>query len=257
MSSFIDDLFNRDVEELAEIERAENEMTDDDRSTIVRNRQREKILNDVMQLYYQGKTNDEIAQELNISYSQVSYAMRIAKTRFQDRSSQDYLAKRAEAVARLRNYQRELWVAWNKSKKIDRKVLIKRATIRANAPAGTANNQEIEEQVEEMAGNIDYFKGILWCEAEISKLEGLHAPKKIANTDAEGKTLPTSAREEILRELEIMRSREHQLQERSNLEAIEAEIIKESEQEVSDVVMIRKPTALLNSLNESEELLEK
>ena len=244
-----DDLFKKDDDVEEGLTRLENSLTDKDRLYIIKERQREKLFSDVIQLYYKGRTYAEIERELNISYQQVKYAIVTVQSRLKESNKELYVQRRNEQIARLDNIIREMWEAWDRSKKIDRKVNIKRATIRASANnpnpnANTPSIQEVEEQIEETAGNIDYMKAIMWCEAEKSKLEGLHAPKKIATTDTDGNNVG-SARDELINALQLMKERNDTYNNRKNKEAIDAEIIKEVDRDISNINP-SKPTKLLS-----------
>lgn len=261
----LEDLFNRDDVDFDNLEQG---LSSDDRLAIIKARQREKLSNDVMRLYYQGKTYTEIEAELGITYAQVGYVISKEKRKLRDETQQTLLARRNESINHLLYCIRELSAAWEKSKLQDRKVFIKRATMRnvnqAN-PNAQPNVQEIEEQVEESPGNIDYMKAIMWCRAKIAELDGQYAPKKISQ-EVSGEVQVTSARDALLQKLSLMGDRNNIYDERKQLEAIDAEIIEKEvpqnegkvlqslkfPQEFAADFKVPKPTKLLNAIDEGE-----
>lgn len=260
-----EDLFKKD-EEIKEITKIDSDITDNDRLYVIKERQREKTFSEVMALYYRGKTYAEIERELSLSYAQIKYAIATVQNRLKDNTNQNYLARRYEQIERYRNIIREMWEAWDKSKKLDQKISIKRATMRVpppnqqnnaqnqqNSPPNQPNRQEVEEQITETAGNIDYMKAIMWCEDRIAKLEGLEAPKKVAQTDTEGNNVRlVSARDEVLNALQMIADRNNSYNGRKNTEAIEAEIIREINTDINDINP-KKPTKLLEGMPENED----
>jgi hypothetical protein len=175
--------------------------------------QREEDLNKLAVLYVQRATQMEIASQLGISQSQVSQDIKKLLKKWDKEQVELIDQSKQEQLQGLKLIEREMWLEWKKSQLDKRPVVTKSKSGKfkkedekrsifgdnKNEPQeGKATDWRILMTEEYTRGDMEYMKGIMWCYQERAKIEGLYAPKKVANTNPEGdKEAGLSAKEEL------------------------------------------------------------
>jgi hypothetical protein len=77
--------------------------------------ERENDLLKISELYLKGKTQFEIGASLGVSQSQISYDLRVLRSRWVAASVQNIDRIKAEQLAKLDKLEVSYWEAWNKS----------------------------------------------------------------------------------------------------------------------------------------------
>lgn len=136
--------------------------------------QRTRDLVRTAQLYLQGATQLEIAQEIGVSRVQITQDLKEIRAWWQQRTSMDLEAFKAEQLAKLDNLERELWAGWTASKNPIVSNTVSETTAGAN-PGKTRSRKEITS-----AGDPRFMFGILECIEKRCRILGLHAPTKFS-----------------------------------------------------------------------------
>jgi Helix-turn-helix domain len=189
---------------------------------------RERDLNLIADLYVQKVPQAEIAKAVGLSQGTVSTEIKRLIEFWKEQRLDDLDKIKLEQLHRIDRMERELWEAWNKSKRSGKRTITKS---KAGEFSGSVQQDKywsaksVEEDV--IAGDMQYMHGIQWCVQERNKIIGLYAPKKLAATDPTGMfEARSSARDEILDLIST-------ISRKALPESVDAEIIEESTDIVS------------------------
>jgi predicted transcriptional regulator len=145
-----------------------------------------------------GRSQDYIAQQLGVTQPAVSQILRRVTTRHLKRLEAEVDERKAVHTARLEYIVAEALEAWEKSKEARKRSSRKKTVIPgelgpqtpealAAAPDGqpiarrpdiTAKEERFD-QAETTAGEVAYLQMALTADAELRKLHGIYAPKKL------------------------------------------------------------------------------
>lgn len=136
--------------------------------------QRTRDLVRTAQLYLQGATQLEIAQEIGVSRVQITQDLKEIRAWWQQRTSMDLEAFKAEQLAKLDNLERELWEGWTASKNPTVSNTVSETTAGAK-PGKTRSRKEITS-----AGDPRFLDQIQDVIEQRCKILGLFAPTKLS-----------------------------------------------------------------------------
>lgn len=171
--------------------------------------QRNADMNRLAVLYVKRIPQSVMAEEMGVSQGQISQDIKKLLQKWESEQINQIDRYKHEELTRINSIEAEMWEQWELSKGKGNKTIFKSTSgkIKKKDPSlDTATNfiknPEFwrEEQTEESSsGNMEYMRGIMWCIEERCKIIGLHAPKKLANTNPEGdKEAGADARRELL-----------------------------------------------------------
>ncbi len=146
------------------------------------NFEREKDLHLTTQLYLKGKTQAEIAEELNVSREQIKYDLAIIQKRWREDTTINIDESKQKELSKIDNLERTYWEAW------DRTLEGKTKTRTEQSTNGGKESKSAKATIEKetLLGNPAYLAGIQWCISERCKIIGLYAPTKLAPTTPDG-----------------------------------------------------------------------
>jgi hypothetical protein len=133
--------------------------------------QRDLDLVKIQGLYFEGKTQAEIAVELQITQQQVSYDLKTLQTRWTQQANAKIDEAKAKELAKLDNLEREYWAAWLDSKKEFRGTTAERTR-------GKNFGTKVQIKKERRDGDPRYLDGVMSCIERRCKILGLDAPTK-------------------------------------------------------------------------------
>lgn len=130
--------------------------------------------------YLKGRLQAEIAADLVLSLATVKRDLAKVRQGWLDSALRDFDALKAEQLAKIDAVEAEAWTMWARS--CERRVRTSTQEIEASRYPG-CNKRTDDEQG---AGEPRYLQIALQCVERRSKLLGLDAPQKIAQTDSKG-----------------------------------------------------------------------
>jgi predicted transcriptional regulator len=132
----------------------------------------------VSDLRLQGWNQQAIADHLGVPQTTVSMDLKIIRRQWEKSAVDAFNERRNEELQKLELLEREAWAAWERSQKPAQSVV---ADGDAKKPARkTVKNQH---------GNPRFLQIVHGCIASRRALLGLDAPRKVAPTDVEGRTI--------------------------------------------------------------------
>jgi hypothetical protein len=133
-------------------------------------------------MYLEGKTQHEIAIEVNVSQGTISNDLKAIQKLWIEKSIEAIDKKKAEELAKIDKLERTYWESWERSLEA-----FKSKTVKGKkAEAGKDANIEQTLKEEERVGDPRFLTGVQWCIEKRLKLFGLEAPQKWAPTDPTG-----------------------------------------------------------------------
>lgn len=165
--------------------------------------------NTLAALYVKRIPQAVIGEQLGISQGQVSQDIKKLLKKWESEQINQIDRYKHEELERINLIETEMWEQWEISKGKGKTIVFKSTSgkiKKKDSALDTATNfiknpeNWREEQTQESAsGNMEYMRAIMWCIEERCKIIGLHAPKKLANTNPEGdKEAGEDARKELL-----------------------------------------------------------
>lgn len=145
--------------------------------------QRERDLERTTSLYLKGKTQQEIADELNVSREQIKYDLKVIQERWRNDTTINLDEAKQRELSRIDELERTYWQAWERS-------LDERTKTRTEKYSGEDGKGKASIEKETLLGLPAYLTGIQWCISERCKILGLYAPIKNATTDKDGNDSP-------------------------------------------------------------------
>ena len=130
----------------------------------------------VADLYVQGLTQSQIANQLSMSQSNVCKDIKAVQRQWRDSSIRDFDTLRERELKKIDRLEVEAWNAWQRSQKPSQE-----ATISTDG-----STQKTVKKVAEQTGDPRFLDQISKCIASRRALLGLDAPTKIAPTSPDG-----------------------------------------------------------------------
>jgi hypothetical protein len=130
----------------------------------------------VARLYLQGKTQADIAAQLNLSRQQIGYDLKAIQTEWREKRFRDIDQMKADQLAKIDNVEAEAWAAWIRSQQ-DKIVSVAERTIDDGEKSKTSMRKEGQ------AGDPRFLERVCWAIEQRLRIFGFYAPTKIAVED--------------------------------------------------------------------------
>jgi multidrug efflux pump subunit AcrA (membrane-fusion protein) len=134
--------------------------------------QREADLFKTQELYLRGKTQQEIADELDVSREQIKYDLKAIQQRWQETTTFNLDEAKAKELSKVDNLERTYWEAWERTLGERTKSRVERQ----GAGETTRDKSSIER--ESLLGDPRFLQGVQWCIERRCDILGLYAPKR-------------------------------------------------------------------------------
>ena len=141
-----------------------------------RRRQTAELVRDrrrIADLYLQGQTQVNIAEELGIGQATVSRDLKAIQKSWKLATLVDFNEARAQELAKIDRLEREYWTAWLRSTE-DQQTETHKAV-----DTGDGQRKEAVRTVRGQAGDPRFLVGVQWCIDRRCKLLGLDAADKV------------------------------------------------------------------------------
>jgi hypothetical protein len=145
--------------------------------------ERERDLHRTAQLYLKGRTQAEIAEELNVSREQIKYDLAIIQTRWRSDTTINLDEAKQKELARVDHLERTYWDAWERSLEGKVKTRTEQSTNGKGADDGGTKAAKASVEKESLLGNPAYLAGVMSCIERRCKMLGLDAPIKNDNNN--------------------------------------------------------------------------
>jgi hypothetical protein len=132
----------------------------------------------VASMYLKGRTQAEIARELELSQQQISYDLKIIQQQWREQTALDLDEEKGKVLAKINQLERDYWLAWEESCE-DKQVKESQSTQGGNLRQGQTRATLKRESA---TGNPAFLAGVQWCIERRCKLLGLDAPEKREHT---------------------------------------------------------------------------
>jgi hypothetical protein len=132
----------------------------------------------VAELRLQGWTQQAISEQLGVPQTTVSLDLKIVRGQWQKAALDDFNALRLEELQKLDRLEREAWAAWERSQKP-----AQTAVVDCDPKKGT------RKSVKNQHGNARFLQVVHDCIGSRRAILGIDAPRKLAPTDTEGRTI--------------------------------------------------------------------
>lgn len=131
----------------------------------------------------QGKTQQEIANFLELDRSMVSREIKAIRTEWKTSSLRDFDEARGQKLAELELVKTKLWESWEESKEKRETTLKERiASLGDGGGDGNGKDQRLKVSTRQQSatGDVSYLSGIVSCIKEEAKLLGLYPEETTA-----------------------------------------------------------------------------
>jgi acyl-CoA-binding protein len=129
----------------------------------------------------QGKTQQEIANFLELDRSMVSREVKAIRQEWKQSSVRDFDESRGQKLAELEVVKSELWQAWQESKQQKETTLQEQiALLDEGGTDGAGKRIKVATKQQSTTGDVAYLSGIVSCIKEESKLLGLYPEETTA-----------------------------------------------------------------------------
>ncbi len=119
-----------------------------------------------------GQTQDEIAEQLEVSRQQITYDLGKLRQEWR-RDAQEHIGELFACTnAKIDVLERTYWAAWEESKKPKQVLTAETVT------GGATGREKTIAREEGQCGDPRYLQGVQWCVEKRCELFGLYAPKK-------------------------------------------------------------------------------
>src|SRR5262249_27912486 len=132
----------------------------------------------IAEMRLQGWSQQAIADRLDITQATVSNDLKSIRQQWRERMIADFNDLQAEELQRVERIEREAWAGWERSQKPAESAVIEADPKKARRK--TVKNQH---------GDPRFLSIVSSCIQSRRAILGLDAPKKVAPTDVEGRTL--------------------------------------------------------------------
>lgn len=135
---------------------------------------------DVSRLYRRGMSQPEIARQLDVAQSTISYDLKALRKDWLEKAGTEFSAAKAEQLAKIDHLELVAWQDYEASKS--------ERTETQTSASGERKQARIKKVQRD--GNVEYLRIVQWCISERCKILGLYAPVKNALTDEKGEIVP-------------------------------------------------------------------
>jgi hypothetical protein len=139
--------------------------------------QREQDKATISRLILQGKTQQEIANYLELDRSLISREIKAIRQEWKQSGLRDFDEERGQKLAELELIKIELWQAWDESKTAQESTAVEKISMAGSASGSSSLNSArtkylVKKQTK--PGDLSYMSGIVNCIKEQSKLLALY-----------------------------------------------------------------------------------
>lgn len=152
--------------------------------------QKEYDLERITTLYLRGWRQVDIAAELGLHHTQISYDIRKIQARWRESTTMNLDEAKQKELSRIDETEREFWAAWEKSK--SERTKARQET--SGKEKGKAKVTKASMEKEQRDGNPAFLDGVLRCIDRRCKLLGLDAPEKKELFGKDGGPIQTEQR---------------------------------------------------------------
>ena len=143
----------------------------------------------VAQYYLQGKTQGDMVEDFDVSISTVRKYLKELRDEWKLKAVYDFSLAKAEQLARIDEVERVAWEGFHNSVKGSTST----TTMKSNQ-----SNTKMRTKTKPSVSDTKWLDKIQWCVEQRSKILGLYAPKKIAQTIKNDQKLEEMSTEELL-----------------------------------------------------------
>ena len=133
--------------------------------------QREQDRVVIARMSLQGKTQQEIANFLELDRSMISLELKAIRIEWKSSSLRDFDEARGQKLAELELIKTELWQSWELSKQQKESTLKERIAV---VGGGADSRLKVATRQQSATGDVSYLSGVLTAIREQSKLLGLY-----------------------------------------------------------------------------------
>lgn len=155
----------------------------------------------VVKLYLRGLSYVQIAAKLGLNPSKVGSHVRKAKELWRKTTIEDINSVKNQHLAEIEAIKDEMWDAYEKSKRI-KKIRTKRGAVvngnLSNGANASLRPTSVETIEEEILGDMEFMKGVMWAMSERAKLLNLYQASKSDELASARHLDATNARNELL-----------------------------------------------------------
>lgn len=140
--------------------------------------ERERDLHLTTSLYLKGKTQAEIADELDVSREQIKYDLALIQKRWREDTAINLDEAKQKELARIDTLECTYWDAWERSLEERVKTRTEQSANGGDDDKGQKKTAKASVEKETLLGNPAYLSGVMSCIERRCKLLGLDAPSK-------------------------------------------------------------------------------
>lgn len=139
--------------------------------------QRENDYQIIADLYLRGHRQSEIAQQLELHQTQISYDLRIIQKRWRESSIINFNEAKQRELARIDALEREAWQAFERSKAEHKR------TRQSKRTGGETESSDAFIEREDRDGDPRFMEIILKCIVQRSNILGINAAMRVGPAD--------------------------------------------------------------------------
>ena len=138
---------------------------------------------EIASLYLQGKTQQAIAERLDLSRQQIGYDLKAIQRRWREDTARDLDTDKSRELAKIDELERTYWQAWEDS--------LEQVTTETSSLVNSAKDSRNRATIrrEDKQGNPGYLRGVMDCIQQRCKLLGLDAPTKLEHSGPGGEPI--------------------------------------------------------------------
>ena len=145
---------------------------------------------EIASLYLQGKTQQAIAERLNMTRQMVGYDLKAIQRRWREDTSRNLDEDKARELAKLDELERTHWQAWEDSlEQVTTESSARTTSGRGNGDGSVTEQAAIRREGKQ--GNPAYLRGVMECIDRRCKLLGLDSPQKLEHSGVDGGPIQT------------------------------------------------------------------
>ena len=140
---------------------------------------------EIASLYLQGKTQQAIAERLDLSRQQIGYDLKAIQRRWREDTARDLDTDKSRELAKIDELERTYWQAWEDS--------LEQVTTETSSLVNSAKDSRNRATIrrEDKQGNPAYLRGVMECIDRRCKLLGLDSPQKLEHSGKDGGPIQT------------------------------------------------------------------
>jgi len=142
----------------------------------------------IADLYLQGWTQVDIADETRLSQATISRDLKALQSDWLESALIDFNAAKARELAKIDRLEREYWTAWERSCE-DAETIRQEGKGKKGEDGKLVPPDKIVRTAKGQAGDPRFLAGVQWCIERRCKILGIDAPQRTELTGADGSDL--------------------------------------------------------------------